>query len=1034
MSLLRRILENHVLANLSFGLVMILGLLAYMDLPRARDPDINFNWIDITTVLPGASSLEVEKRITDPIEDTISRTVRDLRFVSSTSREGVSSILLRFNDLSDADFRERMADLRREVQNTYTDQLPPEAIDPQIREITTSSGFPTAMIAVTSPAPDDNFRRYAANLKLALERLPGIDQVLQQGAEDPELHIAFYPERLQGLGINPDDLAATVQAYFSDVSIGDMETDSGRWLVQLEGTSGSLQELEAFPVMTGRGVVPLGSLADVYRTSAEPSMLVQFEGQPAVLMNVTKQEGANTLDILDNLKEFIAREQAVQQHLGYQLSLVDDQTVSTRDAIDMMQRNAAIGLALVVLVVFVFLGGHIALLTGIGIPFTLAATFFILHSMDMTLNNTVLLGVVIVLGMLVDDAVVVVETIYYRIQRGEQAMEAGLAALKEVAAPVLTSVLTTMSVFLPLMLLGGIIGEFMRIIPIVVCIGLAVSLLEAFWMLPAHVAALKVNFNAQTRLQRARRNFTRRIRHNYSLLLIRVMRYPGRSALALLVVTVLAIGMLASGMVKFNFFASDPFRMIYLSVEMPANKTLRDSLAVAQEAQEKALSVLGKDEVKAAVSYSGLMLTDTEPLYGENYAQSFISLNPIRGEMRDTYAALAAVENAVGTHIGGAKISVVVRKDGPPVGQAINVKVRGDEFEKIQAVVDDLSALLEQNPLFRNVSTDFKSGSPQMTLRLDGDAIQRAGISPVVVTRALQSRVDGLLIGQYQNLGEEVDIRLLARQQGRDNLDDLLSTTLSTASGETVRLGTLVKTSFGSGYQNIRHYNFKRSITISADIDEAKIDAVAANQIIKDHWEEIRTRHPGVSLDFSGLLDDLYENLSSLVMLFLMGIGLIYLILGTQFASYGQPVMILVSVPLAFIGVVYGLVLTNNPMSFYTLYGVVALSGIAVNSAIVLISAANSRLEMGMGPLHATIYAGRRRVVPILITSITTIAGLFSLALGIGGRSLIWGPIATAIVSGLLFSTVLILVVVPLLYYASVRRRGRSQSKCAHAD
>ncbi|RLT88392.1 MULTISPECIES: efflux RND transporter permease subunit [unclassified Ketobacter] len=1023
MNLLRRFLENHVLANLTFGLVIILGILAYQEMPRARDPEINFNWIDITTALPGASSIDVEKRVTDPIEDTISSTVRDLRFVTSTSREGVSSILVRFNQLSKTEFRERVADLRREVQNVYTDQLPDEALDPQIREITSSSGFPTASLVLTAQSPDEAFRRYAADLKLALERQPGVDEVLKMGSEDPELRIAFYPEKLLGLAINPNDLADTVRAYFSDVAIGDMNTANGRWLVRLEGTSSSLDELEAFPVVTAQGVVPLGSLAEIYRSSAEPSILAHYQGQPAIMFNITKQEQANTLQLLDNLNQFIERQQAVVIPQGYHLALVDDQTISTRDAIRTMQWNAGIGLSLVILVVFIFLGGRIALLTGIGIPFTLAATFFILHAMGMSLNNTVLLGVVIALGMLVDDAVVVVETIYYRLQQGGSAMEAAMAALQEVAAPVFTSVLTTIAAFLPLMLLPGIMGDFLRVIPMVVCIALAVSLLEAFWMLPAHVSVMRVNFDKTSALQRKRQHFSRNIRHYYSLLLIRVMRHPVRSLLGIVGVAALAVLLLVGGVINVNFFAADPYRLLYINAESPARYTIDDSMAVAEQLERKALAVLEPEEVRATVAYSGIMFTQTEPYFGENYSQAFISLNPIRGDMRDTYSLIAAVEDAVGEQLGESKVSVLVLEDGPPVGQPVSVKVRGDRFEDIQAVVDKISAHLQADPRFKNINTDFKTGSPQLKLTLDGDAIQRAGIAPQVVTAALQSRVDGLLIGRYQNLGEEVDIRLLARTGSEDNLDALLSTTLTTANGGTVRLSTLLQAEYGSGYQNIRHYNFKRSITINGDIDETQLDAVAANDLIRAYWDTIRAQHPGISLDFSGVLDDIEENLSGISMLFAMGLGLIYLILGTQFKSYLQPLMILVSVPLAFIGVVFGLVLTNNPLSFTSMYGVVALSGISVNSAIVLISAANSRLKSGMSPLHATIYAGRRRVVPILITSTTTIAGLFSLALGIGGKSLLWGPIAATIVSGLLFSTVLVLVVIPLIYYASVRRQ-----------
>jgi len=583
--------------------------------------------------------------------------------------------------------------------------------------------------------------------------------------------------------------------------------------------------------------------------------------------------------------------------------------------------------------------------------------------------------------------------------------------------------LTTIAVFLPLMLLPGIMGEFLRVIPLVVCIALAVSLIEAFWMLPAHVSLLNVKVRDVSRAQQLRTRFTRSLRHLYSLLLIRVMRHPWASLLGVLASGIVAIVILVSGMVHVNFFAADPFRLLYVSAELPVRANVQDSIAVASELEKKILEVLEPEEVRSSISYSGLMFTQTEPMFGENYSQAFVSLNPIREGMRDTYSLIEAVEEHVGTRLGDAKVKVVMLEDGPPVGQPINVKVRGDSFEEIQAAVDDLRNFLEQNPMFKNISVDFKPGSPQLLLTLDGDAIQRAGISPVVVKQALQSRVDGLLIGRYQSLGEEAYIRLLARTDGADDLDALLSTTLSTASGQTVRLSTLVKTEFGSGYQNIRHFNFKRAVTISADIDEANIDAVTANKLIQDHWATINPDHPTIDLDFSGLLDDIEENLSGIAKLFAIGIGLIYLILGTQFKSYLQPLMILVSVPLAFIGVVFGLVITDNPLGLMSLYGVVALSGISVNSAIVLISAANDRLEAGMGPLHATIYAGRRRVVPILITSTTTIAGLFSLAIGVGGKSLLWGPIAATIVSGLFFSTVLVLVVIPLIYYASVRKR-----------
>jgi multidrug efflux pump subunit AcrB len=271
-------------------------------------------------------------------------------------------------------------------------------------------------------------------------------------------------------------------------------------------------------------------------------------------------------------------------------------------------------------------------------------------------------------------------------------------------------------------------------------------------------------------------------------------------------------------------------------------------------------------------------------------------------------------------------------------------------------------------------------------------------------------------VATMQHQGEQVEVRVLAQQASLDSIDQLLATPLALPEGGTMPLGQLVRPETGFSRSNIRHYNFRRAITVEANLDKQAMDTVQANNLVKAEWAKIHLRHPTVDLDFSGELEDIQESLDSMLVLFLFGVGLIYLILGTQFQSYWQPFMILATVPMAFTGVTFGLAATGNPLSLFTLYGVVALVGIAVNAAIVMIDAANRRLADGMSVLHATVYAARRRVVPIIITSATTIAGLFSLATGLAGESLVWGPVASAIVWGLAFSTVLTLFVIPLLY------------------
>jgi len=262
-----------------------------------------------------------------------------------------------------------------------------------------------------------------------------------------------------------------------------------------------------------------------------------------------------------------------------------------------------------------------------------------------------------------------------------------------------------------------------------------------------------------------------------------------------------------------------------------------------------------------------------------------------------------------------------------------------------------------------------------------------------------------------------------ALRSSLQSTQQLLDIPLSLPQGGEIPLGQLVSAETGLSRSNIRHYNFRRAITVEADLNKQKMDTLQANKIVMKEWKKIRPQHPTVDLNFSGLLEDLQESLDSMLVLFLFGLGLIYLIIATQFKSYWQPLMIITTVPLAFTGVTFGLIATGNPLSMFTLYGVVALVGIAVNAAIVMIDAANCRLDAGMSVLHATIYAARRRVVPIVITSLTTIAGLFSLATGLAGESLVWGPVASAIVWGLAFSTVLTLFVIPLLYRTFMRPR-----------
>jgi len=1017
-----RLLQNHVLANLLFALVIVVGTASYLLLPRQQDPTINFNWIDITTIFPGASAADVEARVTDVLEEAI-RNVGDIDFVSSNSREGVSSILVRFEDISEREFDKRVTNLRREIQNK-DDELPPEVEDPRIFEVTSANAFPTATVVVTGPADDENLRFQSELAMKDLEQIKGVDRILDTALPEPELQVLFDPVELMRHRLAPTALADTVAAYYRDLSAGSAEVGGENWLVRLIGTDRDPGYLASLPVTTARGEVPLDALAWVQRGREDTRQMVRFNGDPAVILAATKKGDANVLEVVRRIQEYIDERNSELRESGIRLVLADDQTEVTNNAISVMQTNALLGLLLVLFVTWLFVGSRIALLTCIGIPFILAGTFWVLREAGQTLNTSVLLGVVISLGMLVDDAVVVVEAIYYRLQRGVEVVEATRRALREVFAPVTTAVLTTMSAFLPLMLLPGILGKFMLVIPLVVTVALAISLIEAYWMLPAHVIAARVSFAKPSRVHRYRVRALHWIRIRYTRWLLGVMRRP---VAALIVMIALFAGAVTATVtsIKFDFFASDPIRLFYINVYMPTGTPLEKTMETVLDVEDRARRHIDESETRSIVSYAGQMFTETAPFFGDHYGQILVSLRPKRPELRSVDAIIDALRNDVTRTPGPERVTLLRLAGGPPTSKPISVKVRGDDLDRIRSAADALKAFLNDHEAITDVSDDSPPGQREYALRMDRDAVRKAGFNPALVSRTVGLLVDGEVAATMQDRGEEVELRVRARSDAYQSPDELLRFALATDDGELVPLDTLLDAEKSRGPANIRHFNFRRTITVEADIDAERIDTVAANNQLEAHWNSIKERYPDIDLNFEGELDDIQESLDAIYVLFLFGVGLIYLILGTQFKSYFQPLMILVTLPMAFTGVVLGLLITGNPMSLFTLYGIVALAGISVNAAIVLISAANDRLGAGMSLLHATVYAARRRVIPVFITSLTTIAGLFSLATGLGGQSLLWGPVATSIVWGLAFSAAMTLFVIPVLYRLTMTRSKR---------
>jgi multidrug efflux pump subunit AcrB len=1026
MNFIRVLLTHHPLVNILFAVVLTMGIASYMQMPREQNPEINFNFVNINTILPGASAADVEELVTGPLEDAL-RNVQNIKFVSSSSRENVSDILVRFRELSQREFDKRVTDLRREIQSKANDELPADIEEPYILEITTSNGFPTAMVVVAGQADDERLRRQGKLIKEELERITGVDRVQAFGFNEPELQVEINPRALATRGLTAADVADQLRESFQDVSAGTIDVTTEAWLVRVEGKTTEPEDLANFliaPRQAPQNKVALDQIAEIRRGREEARQAVSINGWPAISMSITKVGYTNTLKLVDRINEYVDDKNRLLAGTGIELILSDDQTVKTREALRIMQRNAALGLFLVLGVCWVFLGLRIASFVTLGIAFSIAGALWILNITGNTLNIAVLLGIVIVLGMLVDDAVVVVEAMYYRLQRGQAALSAAIDSLKEVAKPVTSAVFTTISAFTPLMLLPGIVGDFMFVIPFVVTVGLLVSLVEAFWILPSHVIASKyepVPYEKQLSHWRAR--WTHQVRIKYTKALAYVFRRPKRFfAIAGLAFALSTVAVLEE-YVRIEFFTNDPFRMFYINVDMPSDSPIEGTLEYTERIEQRSRGLLKPDEARALTVIAGVKFTDAEALFGDQYGQIQVSLNPRERNGRTVSEIVDSMRASVAAMPGNAEISYFELTDGPPVAKDVSVKVRSDDYLELRAAADVVKDIVTDIEGSENVQDNDVPGRFELTLDLDERAVRQAGLSPGTVGRLLRLHMDGEIVAFTRDEGEKVELRVRGPRRVVQDVQNVLDDPIVLPQGGTTTFRALTDTRVGKSSGTVRHYNYRRSITVEADLDNLVTNTITANNIISDEWQKIQDQFPSTDLDFSGAFDDIYESLDAMLILFIFGLGLIYLILATQFKSYFQPLLIIFTVPMAFTGVVFGLFITQQPLSLYTIYGIVALTGIAVNAAIVLIDAVNSRIEQGMRPLHATMYAARRRVIPILMTTLTTIAGLFSLAVGLGGKSLLWGPIATSIVSGLFVATILTLFLMPILFRMFIRLR-----------
>lgn len=1005
---MRRLIElsvrNPVTVNLLMLLVLGVGLTVYVQMHRELFPDFSRQAVQIVTEFAGASPEEVEKLVTAKIEEEVAD-LDELEELLSVSQEGRSEILLKFQP--DTDMSRALSDARAALDNVTT--LPAEAEKPVVREV--KSTFPVITVSLAGEIAEVQLRELAKELRERLRRLPGVAAVRALGLREQQIWVEADPARLEQFGLSLDELRAAIAAQNRNVPGGTLKTARGEILVRTLGEAAGAEEVERIILRSAATGTPVrvGDVAAVRETFEEPTTLGRWAGKPAINLVVTKERTGDAIDIAAAVRELVERTRT-QLPATVQLGVFNDFSVFIQNRLDTLRWSGAIGLGIVVLILYAFLRARIALLTGLGIPFAMLGGIGLMSAVGISINMMSLFALILVLGLLVDDAIVVTENVYRHVEAGMDSREAAIRGTVEVAWPVVATVTTTVAAFVPLLLLPGTMGVFLAPIPIVVCFALLASLLEALVILPSHLAELITPAYAR-RVRGQGEGWMGRFRSGYGALLRLTLRWRYVTAAGLVCASLL-LGAAAVYRIPFVLFREFESSQFFVNFETSVASKIEDTLGVATRAEAVVLG-LPPGELKSVATNLGISFLDVHrAAWGPNLGQLMVELEEERARSVD--AIIVDLRQGLAAIPGITKLQFLKTQAGPG-GPAIEARIVGDEIPALRSLAEEVKGFLQGIPGVRDIRDDFSPGKEEIQIRLRPEA-RALGLSLQEVARQVQQAFLGAEASSIQRRDEEVPIVVRFPQAVRRDLETVAGLKLSLPSGGRVFLREVAALESGVGTSVIRRDDQKRTVTVLADVDTREANAFQVAQRLKREFAGVEETHRGYRVAIKGERQEAEESLAALPRISLVALLLIYFMLGTLFKSFVQPLIVMTAIPFAVDGVVIGHLLMGEPLTFLSLMGLIALAGVVVNDSLILVDFINRSRGAGAERDQAILAAGVARLRPVLLTTLTTVGGLVPLAFFASGQAKFLSPMAVAVVWGLSFATVLTLILIPCLY------------------
>ncbi|MDA3815483.1 MAG: efflux RND transporter permease subunit [Patescibacteria group bacterium] len=1039
------LIRKSRLTYLVIGFLLLFGILTIGNLPRELQPEVEIPYAVIVTAYPGASPVDVEKQITEKIENQVTN-LSGIKELQSTSSVGNSMVTIEFE--ADQDLTESIRNLKDEVRKAGND-LPKDAFDPEVIEISLSDE--AVFIAVLSSDQYDisDLKRFAENLQSKLEGIPYVSEARVVGGLDKAINIEIDQNSLAQKGLSISQVINSISANNVNFPLGSIELSDLSYSLRVEGEFLTVSDISNLVIGSVNGKpVFLEDIARVEEGFSEKNSISRLSvdgGKPeeSVSLQVYKKTGGDITRVAEEAKRISLAGEGVDYPEDVNLAVTTNNADFINESIETLMTNGLQTVLIVLVLLFMFLGWKEALIAGLAVPFSFFIAFIVMSLVGESLNFLSLFALVLALGLLVDSAIVVVEGMYQKVGKYRiSGYQAAILTIKEYAAPLMSGMLTTIAVFSPLMFIEGIIGDFMKTIPIVVIATLIAALFVSLTIVPAIGALvikpqkrctdedpelpgekkslwgkIKNRCSSRSREERMASKIFNKVASKYYEVLPKIIGNKKNRKIVLFSVTILflfSIYLPISGLLKVESFTSTDAETFNINIEMPVGTLLEETNMVTKKVEQ---IVLEEPEVVNFVTSvgasSGMSLGSTSR---ENI--SYIKVNLTKKAEREISSVdiVSNLRKKVTNEVTEANIDFIEQESGPPGGAPIEMRVVGDDLDVLEDLAEQAKEALAQIPTVIEAETTIESSPGEFVFVPNKDILAREGLSVIQLAGQLRSGISGNSDSAITKEGDDIDILVKYDKEKISSFNDFEGILVNTPSGEKYSLSELGEVNLEPSLSKINRRDKERVVTVTA-----KTDGGNPTEITQKLQEDLKQVNlpDGYRFDYGGESEELQNIFMDMFLKMIIGIVLILFILATQFNSYKQVLVVLSTIPLAMIGVFICMAVARLTIDIPAFVGIVSLAGIVVNNAIILIDQINRQLEKGEELIEAISLSGRNRLRPIILTSITTIFGLLPLSI----TQPDWRNMGFAIIFGLAFSGVLTLVVVPTLFASFYKKK-----------